>query len=164
MYKADHQCRLQFNKTDEGVRVCSKADEICSQLWCLINDDCVTQLRPPSPGTHCGKHQWCQNQQCVSIEDLPASVDGGWGNWTDWTNCSRICGGGVSIQTRQCDNPIPEHGGLFCIGERIRYEICNQQPCDPDELSFRAQQCAKYNDDIYRNKKYNWVPYFDNRM
>lgn len=57
MYNADLQCRLQFNTTDELVRVCSKSDEICSQLWCMVNDICVTQMRPAAPGTHCGKHK-----------------------------------------------------------------------------------------------------------
>lgn len=57
MYNADLQCRLQFNTTDESVRVCSKMDEICSQLWCLVNDECVTQLRPAASGTNCGKHK-----------------------------------------------------------------------------------------------------------
>lgn len=57
MYNADLQCRLQFNTTDEAVKVCSKMDEICSQLWCLVSDECVTQLRPAAPGTNCGKHK-----------------------------------------------------------------------------------------------------------
>ena len=57
MYNADLQCRLQFNTTDETVKVCSKMNEICSQLWCLVNDECVTQLRPAAPGTNCGKHK-----------------------------------------------------------------------------------------------------------
>lgn len=57
MYNADLQCRLQFNITDDLVKVCSKMDEICSQIWCLVNDECVTQLRPAAPGTNCGKHK-----------------------------------------------------------------------------------------------------------
>lgn len=32
-------------------------DEICSQLWCLVNDECVTQLRPAAGGTNCGRHK-----------------------------------------------------------------------------------------------------------
>lgn len=163
MYKADQQCRLQFNTTEEEVRVCSKMDEICSQLWCLVNDECVSKLRPAAPGTHCGKHKWCQNQKCVPIEDLPSPVEGGWGNWTDWKECSRSCGGGVSMQSRQCDNPTPENGGTFCVGERIRYQICNQGECAADQPSFRAQQCSRFNDELYRGKKYTWLPYFDSR-
>lgn len=57
MYNADLQCRLQFNTTDETVKVCSKMDEICSQLWCLVDDECVTQLRPAAGGTNCGRHK-----------------------------------------------------------------------------------------------------------
>lgn len=57
MYNADLQCRLQFNQTNDSIQVCSKLDEICSQLWCLVNDVCVTQLRPAAPGTNCGKHK-----------------------------------------------------------------------------------------------------------
>lgn len=55
IYNADLQCRLQFNVTDDLVRVCSKQDEICSHLWCMVDDICVTQLRPAAPGTSCGK-------------------------------------------------------------------------------------------------------------
>lgn len=105
MYNADLQCRLQFNITDDLVKVCSKMDEICSQIWCLVNDECVTQLRPAAPGTNCGKHKWCQNQECVPIEDQPPPIDGQWGNWTEYSECSRTCGGGVSIASRECDNP-----------------------------------------------------------
>lgn len=57
MYNADLQCRLQFNQTNDNIQVCSKLDEICSQLWCLVNDVCVTQLRPAAGGTNCGKHK-----------------------------------------------------------------------------------------------------------
>lgn len=54
MYDSDHQCRLQFSVT---ATVCSPLDEICSRLWCMINNTCTTQLRPAAPGTFCGKHK-----------------------------------------------------------------------------------------------------------
>lgn len=57
MYNADLQCRLQFNSTDETIKVCSQLDEICSQLWCSIDDTCTTLLRPAAPGTHCSRHK-----------------------------------------------------------------------------------------------------------
>ena len=57
MYNADLQCRLQFNTTDEDIKMCSQLDEICSQLWCMINGTCTTLLRPAAPGTRCGKHK-----------------------------------------------------------------------------------------------------------
>lgn len=57
----------------------------------------------------------------------------------------------------------PENEGAFCVGERIRYKVCNLDPCPEDEPSFRAQQCSKFNNETYRDKKYKWLPYFDSR-
>lgn len=57
----------------------------------------------------------------------------------------------------------PENEGAFCVGERIRYKVCNLQACPENEPSFRAQQCSKFNNETYREKKYEWLPYFDNR-
>lgn len=94
---------------------------------------------------------------------MPAPVDGGWGNWDEWSNCSRSCGGGISIQSRQCDHPTPANGGLFCVGERIRYQICNQESCGEEEISFRSQQCSQFNDDKFKGKQFKWLAYFDSR-
>ncbi|XP_058824477.1 A disintegrin and metalloproteinase with thrombospondin motifs 12 [Topomyia yanbarensis] len=161
MYNADLQCRLQFNSTDEEMTVCSKLDEICNQLWCLVDDVCMTMMRPAAPGTNCGKRKWCQNQQCVDVEELPAPVDGGWGEWSSWSECSRECGAGIAKQTRECDHPSPAHGGLFCIGERARYKTCNTHSCPPETPSSRAQQCSEHDNDTVKGEKYTWLPYFD---
>lgn len=163
MYKAEDQCRFQFNTTDEHVTVCSRVDEICSQLWCQIDDNCVTQLKAAAAGTGCGYHKWCHEQKCIEINDLPNPVHGGWGNWSHWSECSRSCGAGISIQARVCDNPPPANGGSFCIGKRTRYKTCNTDPCDSNELSFRAVQCSRYNNETFRGKNYTWLPYFDTR-
>ncbi|XP_055540062.1 A disintegrin and metalloproteinase with thrombospondin motifs 7 [Wyeomyia smithii] len=160
MYNADLQCRQQFNSTDEEITVCS-LDEICNQLWCLVNDVCMTMMRPAAPGTNCGRRKWCQNQQCVDIEELPPPMDGGWGEWSTWSECSRECGAGIARQTRECDHPSPAHGGLFCIGERARYKTCNTHPCPPDTPSYRAQQCSEHDNDTVKGAKYTWLPYFD---
>uniref|UniRef100_A0A182JAX5 Uncharacterized protein n=1 Tax=Anopheles atroparvus TaxID=41427 RepID=A0A182JAX5_ANOAO len=161
MYNADLQCRLQFNSTDEDMTVCSKLDEICTQLWCLVGEVCTTMLRPAAPGTNCGRRMWCQNQQCVDVEELPAPVDGGWGDWSSWSDCSRSCGVGIAKQTRECDHPSPAHGGTFCIGERARYKTCHVQTCPLGTPSFRAEQCASHDKDLIKGEKYSWLPYFD---
>ncbi|XP_032580395.1 A disintegrin and metalloproteinase with thrombospondin motifs 7 isoform X1 [Drosophila sechellia] len=160
-YNARGQCRLQFNlTTDSEVGACSAPHEFCSTLWCKVNGECVTHMRPTAPGTLCGRNKWCQNGKCVRREEL-AAVNGGWGDWSEWSECSRSCGGGVSTQQRECDNPVPANGGVFCIGERKRYKICRKRPCPAEEPSFRAQQCARFDNVSYQGATYKWLPFFD---
>ncbi|PNF40674.1 hypothetical protein B7P43_G03792 [Cryptotermes secundus] len=159
MYNADHQCRLQFGT--RMTAVCTLLEEICSRLWCVVDGMCTTMLRPAAAGTHCGKHMWCLNQQCVTIGERPEAIHGGWSDWGPWSECSRTCGAGVSITERQCDHPVPAFGGKFCVGERRRYRICNTEPCPDGMPSFRAMQCSSFNDQDFHGRKYTWLPYFD---
>ncbi|KAH8281238.1 hypothetical protein KR018_001365 [Drosophila ironensis] len=160
-YNARGQCRLQFNLTnDSEVGACSAPHEFCSTLWCRVNGECVTHMRPTAPGTACGRNKWCQNGKCVRREEL-AAVNGGWGDWSEWSDCSRSCGGGVSTQQRECDSPVPANGGVFCIGERKRYKVCRKRPCPEHEPSFRAKQCAKFDNVTYQGATYKWLPFFD---
>lgn len=62
----------------------------------------------------------------------PASVDGGWGPWGDWSECSAPCDGGFRIRRRECNDPKPQNGGMECPGCNIDYEDCNMQSC-PEE-------------------------------
>ena len=60
------------------------------------------------------------------IKYLGNSVDGG---WTDWSECSKKCGGGW--RKRSCTNPAPSNGGADCQkvygpGDK---EICNTEEC-----------------------------------
>lgn len=161
LYNAKRQCRMQFNlTTDSDVGACSAPHEFCSTLWCRVNGECVTNMRPTAPGTTCGKGKWCQNGKCVRKDEL-TPIHGGWGNWSEWSECSRSCGGGVSIQQRECDSPVPANGGVFCIGERKRYKICRKKACPAQEPSFRAQQCARYDNVSYQGATYKWLPFFD---
>lgn len=53
---------------------------------------------------------------------IPDSVDGGWGPWKDYSQCSRTCGGGVSFTERHCDNPRQvgnESGDELLIQENL---------------------------------------------
>uniref|UniRef100_A0A1B6CGF3 Peptidase M12B domain-containing protein n=1 Tax=Clastoptera arizonana TaxID=38151 RepID=A0A1B6CGF3_9HEMI len=159
MYNADYQCRLQFGNLN--ATVCSPTEEICSRLWCMVDGVCTTNLHPAAAGTNCGKHMWCQNQQCVTIGEAPIPIHGGWSDWSKWTSCSRTCGAGVSISERRCDHPVPSSGGDFCIGERRKYKICNIQPCPAGTKLFRAEQCSSFDDKPFHGKNYTWRPYFE---
>ncbi len=46
-------------------------------------------------------------------------VDGSWGRWQDWSDCSETCGQGTRLRKRGCREP--ENGGADCrgLGEQI---------------------------------------------
>ncbi|CAH1774293.1 unnamed protein product [Owenia fusiformis] len=159
-HTANEQCMLQYG---EKSRQC-KFGDICKELWCMSkNDRCITNNIPAAEGTVCnqrrGKKGWCYRGKCVKYGYKPARVDGQWGPWSSWSDCSRTCGGGVILSERFCDSPKPKHGGKFCIGERRRYKSCNIQHCPLNSTSFREVQCQRLNEIPFRGKTYKWKPY-----
>ena len=55
-------------------------------------------------------------------------VDGGWGNWESWSQCSKTCGGGKTERLRECDSP-PASGGRQCQGDAIQTRDCKINLC-----------------------------------
>ncbi|XP_018600208.1 A disintegrin and metalloproteinase with thrombospondin motifs 6 [Scleropages formosus] len=160
VYDADEQCRFQYGAAS---RQC-KYGEVCRELWCLSKSNrCVTNSIPAAEGTLCQtgsiEKGWCYQGECVSFGTWPQSVDGGWGPWSTWGECSRTCGGGVSSSVRHCDSPAPSGGGKYCLGERKRYRSCNTDACPAGSRDFREKQCADFDSMPFRGKYYNWKPY-----
>ena len=60
-------------------------------------------------------------------------VDGGYGQWTNWTQCSVSCGLGMRTRHRECNNPEPQFGGLTCedndLGPEDETVSCDAGPC-----------------------------------
>uniref|UniRef100_A0A3Q2CH68 SCO-spondin n=1 Tax=Cyprinodon variegatus TaxID=28743 RepID=A0A3Q2CH68_CYPVA len=67
-----------------------------------------------------------EDRVCISS---PCDVDGGWSQWTDWTECTKSCGGGVQSRRRQCDSPPPEGDGDYCEGLGTEVRGCNTDHC-----------------------------------
>ncbi|XP_061877506.1 SCO-spondin isoform X2 [Entelurus aequoreus] len=55
--------------------------------------------------------------------------DGSWGPWSDWTECTKSCGGGVHSRRRECDSPSPEADGNYCEGLGTDIKACNTNHC-----------------------------------
>ncbi|XP_055309435.1 A disintegrin and metalloproteinase with thrombospondin motifs 9-like isoform X3 [Sitodiplosis mosellana] len=171
-FPADQQCELAFGP---NTKVCPfsitvsilgrKVDQPpCVSLWCgSDNEGCKTQHLPWADGTECGTGHWCQHGKCVPRNrQALTKVDGGWGPWNSFDQCSRTCGGGVQSSTRECDSPAPSNGGKYCIGTRIKYRSCNIHDCPADTPDFREQQCAEMNNNNFGiqglDANVRWVP------
>ncbi|XP_065156708.1 A disintegrin and metalloproteinase with thrombospondin motifs 12-like isoform X2 [Atheta coriaria] len=157
IYDAKYQCQMEF----PGSSVCKVSPEkFCDRLLCRTEPGtCMSNGEPPVDGTKCGENKWCYNLKCVEIGERPQAVNGGWGDWGKFSECSRTCGGGVQISARECNNPRPQHRGRYCLGERKKTKICNTQLCPEGSTPFRAVQCASYNDKPFQEKLYHWKPY-----
>ncbi|XP_055684696.1 A disintegrin and metalloproteinase with thrombospondin motifs 20 isoform X2 [Lutzomyia longipalpis] len=162
-FTQDQQCALVFGP---GTKICSYMP-VCSSLWCTASDTdeqgCRTQAMPWADGTSCGPDKWCQKAHCVHRNRSALKpVDGGWGPWSSYSECSRSCGGGAQFITRECNSPEPTNGGKYCVGARIEYKSCNTHNCPPGSLDAREEQCRELDNNnfdivgIHKNVK--WVP------
>lgn len=128
---------------------------VCRRLWCTAplwdhHQQCHTQHMPWADGTSCGADKWCHRGECVSRRNLEP-VDGQWGEWGRYGECSRTCGGGVKRKYRECDNPAPKNGGNYCVGERVKYRSCGIRECPPGSPDFR------YTSTCYAREKWELV-------
>ncbi|KAL3982766.1 Thrombospondin type 1 domain family protein [Acanthocheilonema viteae] len=163
MFSANQQCQFVFGPSAE---LCPYMPA-CRRLWCATyygyQMGCRTQHMPWADGTPCGDNQWCHRGECVGMAPQQrAKLDGSWGEWKNWGDCSRTCGGGVQKALRDCDNPRPSNGGKYCVGQRERYRPCNIQDCPWDTPGFREVQCSEFdNQDVGIHgvpPKSRWLP------
>lgn len=157
-YTKNEQCELVYGK---GSVICPHhmSSDVCKRLWCTVPDwnngnagkeQCHTQHMPWADGTSCGdQDKWCHRGECVSSSSRKnfEPVDGQWGEWSRYGECSRSCGGGIKKKYRECNKPAPKNGGNYCVGERIRYRSCATEECSASSMDFREQQCALYDND-----------------
>ncbi|CAL8350626.1 unnamed protein product [Lota lota] len=164
-YSLHRQCELAFGT---GSRPCPYMHP-CTKLWCTGKAHgqlvCQTRHFPWADGTSCGTSRVCYRGGCVdknSTVHIKVSVDGKWGKWGTFGDCSRTCGGGVQLAKRECNNPVPDNGGKYCYGLRIKYRSCNFSPCPETGKSYREEQCEAFNGfNLNTNRlssSVGWVP------
>ncbi|XP_072234960.1 SCO-spondin [Leuresthes tenuis] len=130
----DHRCDLQRHCMD-GSDEKDCVDCIMSS-WTAWSDCSMTCglgslfrqrdiIREALPGGSCGGAQFdsraCFPQACP--------VNGHWSEWTEWSDCNALCGGGVRQRNRTCSAPSPKNGGRECEGMHWQSQSCNNQPC-----------------------------------
>ncbi|KAL9969177.1 hypothetical protein ACROYT_G021362 [Oculina patagonica] len=71
--------------------------------------------------------------QLYDIHEATCNIDGGYTEWTEWSECSATCGGGVRWHSRTCNNPEPKNKGKTCteqeLGPSVESGYCNTQDC-----------------------------------
>nr|XP_005999977.1 PREDICTED: A disintegrin and metalloproteinase with thrombospondin motifs 8 isoform X2 [Latimeria chalumnae] len=167
-YSLDRQCQQIFGEEYKHCPNTSDGD-ICSQLWCRVEGQALCHTKngslPWVDGTACGEQKLCMNGVCMDKEETVKPkpvIDGNWGVWGPWGECSRTCGGGVQFSYRECNDPEPENGGKYCEGQRAKYQSCNTHDCPKNNgKSFREEQCEKYNSYNFIDMSGNvieWIP------
>uniref|UniRef100_A0A3B3QV97 ADAM metallopeptidase with thrombospondin type 1 motif 13 n=1 Tax=Paramormyrops kingsleyae TaxID=1676925 RepID=A0A3B3QV97_9TELE len=168
-YGVDDQCRIAFGSVARACSFRSGDVDACRVLSCHTvpgdQSSCTRLLVPLLDGTECAPNQWCMKGRCVSPSQLSASmvVHGSWSGWTEFSPCSRTCGGGVSARRRHCNNPRPAFGGNNCEGTDTEARLCNTQPCRGSQLDFMKEQCSMTDSQPLRLSPtsaslYHWVP------
>uniref|UniRef100_A0A8C3A4H2 ADAM metallopeptidase with thrombospondin type 1 motif, 15b n=1 Tax=Cyclopterus lumpus TaxID=8103 RepID=A0A8C3A4H2_CYCLU len=144
-YGLHRQCELAFGS---GSKPCPYMQP-CSKLWCTGKARgqlvCQTRHFPWADGTGCGNGKVCyrgaSRSPCLILHHrLMYRCP-----WGAFGGCSRSCGGGVQLAKRACDNPVPENGGKYCYGLRVKYRSCNLNTCPDTGKSFREEQCEAFN-------------------
>jgi hypothetical protein len=145
-------------------------------LWCRKKgqDGCTTSNLKWAEGTECDYGKHCIQGQCVYKSAMHREpVDGDWSLWSEWSECSRTCGGGIRRSLRSCTNPEPKNGGKLCKGDRIRYESCNSHSCGSYSIDFRDIQCRraaanplkqKYLEALGYSLNINWKAYYSKNL
>lgn len=86
--------------------------------------------------------------QTVKCNTQPCPVDGGYSEWTKFSECSVSCGGGKQERTRECTNPKPENGGHDCeeLGPSSATKECNTAACPkPTPVENKGEKQNKEN-------------------
>lgn len=82
--------------------------------------------------------------------------------WSQWSQCSRTCGFGISRRTRSCERrSLRSVNSNFpmCPGEIVEHKICKLKECPPGSMDFRAHQCSQYNNRIIAGRMVSiWTP------
>ena len=62
------------------------------------------------------------------IEDCNEKICPSPGQWSEWGECSKSCGGGTRTKTRECINQRDSYGNP-CNQDLVETEKCNENPC-----------------------------------
>ncbi|KAK1893966.1 Papilin, partial [Dissostichus eleginoides] len=86
-----------------------------------------------------------------------------WDTWSPYGECSRSCGGGLTMRSRRCLTLRASgqtDGGHNCVGPEKSHRTCNIQDCPEGSKDFREEQCSQFDGTDFQGKLYKWLPYY----
>ena len=128
------KCPLKWKQLEKKIKKYNK----CLLKGFPSSVGCISTKRRPSKKLI---------KKCTKIEkvlkkcDYSCAVNGGWTDYSEWTDCSADCAGGTQTRSRTCTNPEPAFKGLDCEGEAKETRECNTDPC-PGNGSFHLKFLA----------------------
>ncbi|XP_053386636.1 SCO-spondin-like [Mercenaria mercenaria] len=102
------------------------------QAWTTCSVSCGDGTRSRSRQCSTGSDCTGLSIDIATCTEQLCSINGGWSGWTEFGECSRSCGNGVTFRTRQCNYPVPQNGGLDCTGNTQEVKVCKKSDCPID--------------------------------
>ncbi|OWF42694.1 Zinc metalloproteinase nas-13 [Mizuhopecten yessoensis] len=98
---------------------------------CLSGPDAQKTFYKYGPSTACS-YTGEGSKTAMNVYTFQHDIDGMWGPWTYWTQCTQMCNGGRKYRYRYCNSPPPVGHGASCLGLDHETQACNTQPCPAD--------------------------------
>lgn len=141
-----HTFNVTHTFTQTGVAVRTKTRTCTNPAPAFGGRVCVGQDR--------------SEELCTELLPCPTqAIDGEWGIWSPWSECSVNCGVGYRFRERKCNNPAPSNGGQYCKGNNNEFELCNEDPCNEQKKIHITEWVADRNttSSFYHRKRFKII-------
>ncbi|XP_065922172.1 A disintegrin and metalloproteinase with thrombospondin motifs adt-1 isoform X3 [Magallana gigas] len=122
-------------------------EKICVAASCPVNGVWKPWSEWDSCNVTCGGGEKARRRECngpffdgdpcegpteerLTCNTFNCPIDGVWEAWTTWTSCSRPCGTGEQVRSRNCAGPF--YNGSDCLGDWNQTKTCNTHSCAVD--------------------------------
>ncbi|XP_066927592.1 uncharacterized protein [Clytia hemisphaerica] len=102
------------------------------QRFCFVFDSQPEKCKEGNEFGIQAETEKCDEKMCKEEVLAPH-----WGRWSHYTRCSRDCGEGYHLRSRECDNPPPaKDSGDRCRGIKYETSLCRNKRCSPDYFRY----------------------------